>query len=376
MKMIFICGSLEPGKDGVGDYIRRLASELIKDEHQVSVIAFYDRYALQKTEILHSINEKSFQMMRLPASLPAKQRLLLSAALIRNFNPDWISLQYVGFGFHKYGLPIDLFKLRNIINDAKLHIMFHELWCGMSPLAGVKERILGRLQMAFIKLLVLKLKPAKVFTNVAAYSDYLKQFQITSTLAPIFGNIETSDIGSEEEWLHLTQKISITDLQKKDWFIVGFFGAVYPCTGLEPLIGQAAQYAESIGKKFGILRIGKENERLQNIINNIKNVHYWTTGILVPAMVNRLMNYVDCGVITTPANKLDKSGSAIAWLERGIPVLIVSEDDTYIEEEMFVQGIVQVKDASDIDSALRIEKNLIKQDGRLQKNAQLYASLG
>ena len=31
MNLLFICGSLEPGKDGVGDYIRRLSSELLQN---------------------------------------------------------------------------------------------------------------------------------------------------------------------------------------------------------------------------------------------------------------------------------------------------------------------------------------------------------
>jgi Trk K+ transport system NAD-binding subunit len=43
MKIAFICGSLEPGRDGVGDYTRRLAGELVKQQHEVLVIAFNDR---------------------------------------------------------------------------------------------------------------------------------------------------------------------------------------------------------------------------------------------------------------------------------------------------------------------------------------------
>ena len=39
MKLIFICGSLEPGRDGVGDYTRRLAGELIRQGHQIAIIA-------------------------------------------------------------------------------------------------------------------------------------------------------------------------------------------------------------------------------------------------------------------------------------------------------------------------------------------------
>ena len=44
MKIIFLCGSLEPGRDGVGDYVLLLSGELVRQGHQASIIALNDVY--------------------------------------------------------------------------------------------------------------------------------------------------------------------------------------------------------------------------------------------------------------------------------------------------------------------------------------------
>jgi hypothetical protein len=376
MKIAFICGSLEPGRDGVGDYTCRLAGELNRGGHQVAIVAFHDQFVATVQNEIRTVSSFHVPVLRLPATMPAKERLTAAEKALLSFCPDWVSLQFVNFGFHRYGLPFELFRLKRFTEKSKLHIMFHELWCGMSPTAGVKERILGRLQKGFTKRLLSTLKPARVFTNVVPYCDHLKQFKTTPVLAPIFGNIDLLDHGTEEEWNQIAQACNFNPkLNGQDWLILGFFGAVYSCEGFESLVRHAAQAAATLGKSFGILRIGKPNERLQDVLKILQNVHYWETGILSPGMVNRFMSYVDCGVITTPANKLDKSGSAIAWLERGIPILVPAGDETYQKQEMLRQGVVQVLNVSDVIITLQIKKDSIKQDQRLQENAQLYAAL-
>ena len=44
MKIAFLCGSLEPGFDGVGDYVRMLASEVIVQGHQAVIVAINDTH--------------------------------------------------------------------------------------------------------------------------------------------------------------------------------------------------------------------------------------------------------------------------------------------------------------------------------------------
>ena len=44
LKVLFICGGLHPGADGVGDYVRRLAAELICQGHLAGIIALNDAH--------------------------------------------------------------------------------------------------------------------------------------------------------------------------------------------------------------------------------------------------------------------------------------------------------------------------------------------
>ena len=45
MNILFICGSAEPGKDGVGDYTRRLCGELLRTGHRTRILALCDNHA-------------------------------------------------------------------------------------------------------------------------------------------------------------------------------------------------------------------------------------------------------------------------------------------------------------------------------------------
>jgi hypothetical protein len=58
MKIIFLCGSLEPGCDGVGDYTRRLAGELIKQGHHIAAVALNDQYLQEEFTGMQQTNDK------------------------------------------------------------------------------------------------------------------------------------------------------------------------------------------------------------------------------------------------------------------------------------------------------------------------------
>jgi hypothetical protein len=66
MKIIFICGSLEPGQDGVGDYVRRLAAELILKQNEVSIIALYDKNVKRLRGEMQYDNGIQIPILRLP----------------------------------------------------------------------------------------------------------------------------------------------------------------------------------------------------------------------------------------------------------------------------------------------------------------------
>ncbi|WP_184550121.1 hypothetical protein [Mucilaginibacter sp. FT3.2] len=375
MKITFICASLQTGSDGVGDYVRRLACEIIKRGDQVEAIALTDSYLSTVKRETQEIDGIKLSVLRLPASLNTGERYNYLQKRLELFNPDLVSLQYVGFGFNKYGLPIDiLLKLGKAIGTRKLHIMFHELWCGMAVNAGVKEKFLGRLQKVFLKATISALKPETIFTSIKPYQRFLEHIGIKAVVVPIFGNISTTESGNENDWDDLTTKADLSPLilNRKDWLILGFFGTTYNCQGLDDLLHIAVNAAKSAGLKLGVLFIG-HNRMLEtvNLIKATPDLFYWETGSLSTAMINRSMQLVNIGVVTSPVDGINKSGSAVAWMERGIPVMISSADKNYSENLMEKQGIYQATSAEVILRAYS-SKNKLPLPNNLKMAAIAY----
>ncbi len=172
MKILFICGSLEPGKDGVGDYTRKLAAELQKQDIGVSVIAFNDRF-VEENMVEHTQTDENevIQVTRFSPGASIKLKREYIEQLIQKSGFDWISLQYVPYGFNKKGVPFYLPKsLEQLSTKINWHIMFHETWIGMSVLSPFMHRVYGYFQQHIIAALIKKLKP-KVITTTNRYTS-------------------------------------------------------------------------------------------------------------------------------------------------------------------------------------------------------------
>lgn len=351
MRIIFISSSLEPGRDGAGDQIRTLAAEMIKKGHECAIIALHDKLAETEFNGYQDTLGISVKTLRLPSIWPANKRFDTAKIWIAEYNPDWISLHYVCFGFNKYGLPIEMItSFRKIIGHAKLNIMLWELWCGMNNSAkDFKETLLGFLQKIHLKLFINAAKPESIFTSTNYYIEHLKKIGIESSLVTVIGNIPTNHFGSEKDWEQVVDNLDLNLKNKSEWLILGFFGTFYPCNGLKELLEDAKIAAKRLNKTLCIITIGKSRQNnTEEMIKAIPEIKYVKTGILEPEMINRVMQLIDMGVVTSAANGITKSSSAVSWMERGIPILITKEDKTYLKQEMEPEGIFQINSADDI----------------------------
>ncbi|MDT0646264.1 hypothetical protein RM545_06145 [Zunongwangia sp. F260] len=378
MKIVFLCGTLEPGRDGAGDQARCLAGELIRMGHEVSAVGIYDKHISKAVSENQDADGVALSVLRLPSTWSPKKRYDRAASGIAEFDPDWVSLQFVNFGFQKYGLPWDmLLYLKKIVGNARFHIMFQELWCGMGVNSGFKEKVLGKTQKAFTRMLLNTAKPKVVYTNNTHYASLLEDIGIQSELAPVFGNIPVGDVGSPDEWEELLNRADLQPLiQTRDsYFIMGFFGTVKYTPDVDKLVRDSNTMAHQQGKKLGILVIG--HSRAGDIGEYIKenyNVSCWKTGKISAPMINRSMCLVDIAVSSTPANIIKKSSTAGAWLERGIPVVVMASDKTYCSSKMSSDGIFQAKSAEELLTAAKAKKQFKISNG-LSEVARTYASL-
>ena len=193
MNIAFICGSLEPGKDGVGDYLRHLSLELLQKGHKVSLIAIHDPFVLEDSLEPQDTVDLTFSIIRLPRVNAHSLELFLLRTWLIKFNPDLISLHFVPFSFHTKGLSLQLAKKLHYIGGKRnWHIMFHELWLGMEKQDPLKKIIWGNLQRWLIKQLLRQLKPQLVTTPTPLYQWHLKNIGYKAAIFPLFSNIPVS----------------------------------------------------------------------------------------------------------------------------------------------------------------------------------------
>ena len=142
INIVFICGSLEPGKDGVGDYTRRLAGELKRQGSSAAIIAINDQYINQTTEDFLFDEEINIFCLRIPTLVQTDQKIESCKKIIDYVNPNWISIQYVPYSFHKKGIPLLLGSFLSKINQkAKWHVMLHEVCIGSQ--VGIKNKLIS-----------------------------------------------------------------------------------------------------------------------------------------------------------------------------------------------------------------------------------------
>jgi len=375
MKIIFICGSIEPGKDGVGDYTRRLAAELIRHNHQATIISINDKYVHQT--LLEDQQDEGMQLkvLRLSRNTTWTERTLAASTYISSINPEWISLQFVPFSFQRKGLCFSLGnRLKSIAKDAKWHIMFHELWCGMATTATVKEKILGFGQRIVLKKLIKELKPNYVSTSINPYKSRLQDVGLKAVgVIPVFSNISIKSYASDDKWNETIDKRYLNIDVLTNTLNVGFFGAIYPNTELKTLFKYIAKAADIKGVQLNIIICG--NTRNTNLIKHLANsvnAHVIHIDIsLDEDILNRLFSHIDVAITTTPVDGIGKSGSTAAWLERSIPVLVSGNDGGYRFSNLKDKGVFQISSENDVLTALATKKKHIPEN-LLTKAAIFY----
>lgn len=377
MKLLIICASLEPGRDGVGDYCRQLSLALSAKGINVLCVAINDRFFIDPSENQASPeapNTGYEKVIRFSHKESWLRRATKFHKIVTDFAPEWISLQYVGFGYSKKGLPLFLaVLLYHTTKDIKFHIMFHELWCGMSFLRSPKERFLGFIQKIFIIALIGILRPDRIFTNVSAYQSKLLNIGCIADKVPVFGNIPINaasgkDTPSLPEWNRVRDN-------RDEYILLGIFGTVYPLKGLDHILACAKLLADQSNRKLAILIVGAaRGPGIHLLKTELGNSLILESGFIGEAEVDLLLKEADAGICTTPVDGVEKSGTAVAWLERGIPLLISPSDTMFHPDLMEAQGLFQIKTPEDICKALGSRK-LFKTQNRLEYAAGQYYTL-
>jgi len=322
LKVVFICGSLEPGKNGVGDYSSRLSSALAKANQRSFLLAINDPFISSNVGSSDPNQSKTSgtPSLRLSSRTPWRDRRLPIRKFLKSANPDWISLQFVPYSFSKKGLPVTLpSRLLDLskINPSKWHIMFHELSIDHGLPMNAKSRVISLLQKWIIRKLTHTLHAKLITTHSTEYMKRLLELTNQPVFQlPLFSNIpiSTERSGTALSLLGINQEC-------RDQYLLGvLFGNIVKDSMNENAISKFDRIASEHKKSPFLVHIGLMSPAAQNewdcICKRLPGSYkYRRLGVLDSTRISSILHESDFGITTTPYVLTEKSGSVAAFLE-------------------------------------------------------------
>jgi hypothetical protein len=332
VRIAFITSSLEPGRDGVGDYTRRLAGELIRQGHPSIIVGLNDSQIPEAMFESQAIEGALISVSRLPGVMPWNERAEMARKWLDAFNPDWVSLQFVPFGFHPKGLPFGLPRhLKSIIGSRPLHWMFHELWVLWNFPLSLRKRLLGQLQKFWLVSCLKKVKPQAVATQLPLYKAELIKIGVEADVVPLHGNIPVYPKDEANRWFN----DRCVSLSGKPQIKLGFFGNIYSCLSPALLAARIAEFklpaADILVLSAG--KMGPESVRMWNLLEQeLKSMAtFFQLGALNEREASWYFSSLDYGLTSYEPEVMGKSGPVAAMCEHGLQVISCGSFSTEAE---------------------------------------------
>ena len=328
MRVAILCTSTEPGRDGVGDYSIRLGTALVGDGHQVLVIAERDR-AIAGMHAMRTERD-GVPVVRLPAAIAAEPRGCALAEALDAFSPDWVTLQFVCWGFADDGvLDPPPHALLRALAGRRVAIYCHELWLGLEKGASLRHRLWGWRQGRSIQRFLSLLKPAVVMTSNIAYSKVLETTGWQAQIIPLLSNIPLSREGRENFLSRLGQHAGrpLWDA-RSDVLLVVVFGAVFPEWKPQAALKWIGVEAARRNRRVVLVTAGRPSPQGEVLLARLPRelgdaITMVALGEVPSDVVSGLLQEADIGMPSSDWLLLDKSGVAAAMTAHGLPMLVV-----------------------------------------------------
>ena len=315
LKVLFLCGTLEPAKSGVADFILALAKKLSSNGISCACLAIHDPY-IQATEshLIHRSTQAGIDTLRISADHPWRLKAKLIKAQLDTLQPQWISLHYVPYAYNAKGLPFALLSsLLPLRHRARWEITAHELW--VDPSSSLRYRVLSKLQRLILLRLCAKLKPAIVHVTNHGYQSQLEQCGIKSSILPLFSSIPLIPLQSpvraaESQWTFV-----IFGSINRDWL---------PEQLLEQIEIARDVHGIRACRFLSIGYIGSYGAKLWDSLNTLPYpaFEFSRLGVLPTERVSQQLQLADFGICIVPSLLIGKSSAVAAMLAHGLPIII------------------------------------------------------
>jgi hypothetical protein len=306
MKILFLAGSFEPGKDGVGDYTRTLATECARLGHETFLLGLNDPWI--NAPVLDR------QLLRLGAKASWPDRVSAAQSFLTENRPDMVSLQFVPYSFHPAGLNFALPQLLgSIIGQTPVQTMFHELWTGCQVGAPAKARILGFCQRKIIKATVRNLGSQLIHTSNSIYIQLLRPQGIDAKHLPLCGSVPIVLAENLPRRGDNILRLALFGSIHPEWFPNELFARLR-------ILGRPIQLSH-------IGRIGPGESVWMDLTKRYESeIELHRLGEQSTEKISEFFSSVDFGISTTPLSLIGKSSCVAAMLDHGLPVIVNRND--------------------------------------------------
>ena len=324
MRVALVCGTYAPERDGVADYVRRLADELRADDPATEVV----------------VAARSDPGGPLPAGAVAvtpdwsPRHLRRAARALDALGADLVHVQWAPSAYGWSGAVGVLPALLRTPVVTTLHEYGWWGWPGWVPGRAwpTLERA-GRLDRESV--LLGPRSRALLVTNEGHAEVVRARLHREPTLVPIGPNVPGPGPGAADARARVRSRLGLAEGVP----LLVFFGFVHPVKGVRELIDATAllrdagveAHVEVAGGFASLALPGEEASSFraeveQRIADRGVGDRVHLTGWVDGAAVSELLSAADAVVLPFTAGVTTKSGSLLAALEHGAPVLATVAD--------------------------------------------------
>jgi len=294
-------------------------------------IALNDPNILETMDSVQESDGTPISVLRLARVKPWEGRISEARERLKSFQPDWVSFQFVPFGYHRKGLCAGLGrKLAAINSKTTWHVMFHELWLGLDEKTPLKYRLLGAMQRTFIRDMIHNLQPRVVHTQAEPYRQVLTREKIPASVLPLISNVPYVE---GDGWTGLLGPLLAAaghPMDRTKLYAAGIFGSVHPEWSAEEAVNVLFPLVKKSQKRLVLVFLGRNNlapaalDELKSRLGDRADVV--AAGERSIEEISKILQSLDIGLATSPRQAIQKSGSVAAMLEHGLPVLVTRDD--------------------------------------------------
>ena len=315
-------------QQGVGpaDANRLLASELARRGWRVSLCGLNDSTvpAVRAEEM--NIYGTPLPTFRIPQTMGWDERCEAFRGFMEQQQPGFVIVRFIPYSLNPKGIVWKASgSLPKVLRGLAVIWLVDEIWLGEG---SIKHRLTGTLQRYSILRLLKGVKSRRVYTNNRFNTKRLREYGVDAETFRLFGNIPVI-APDDGEWLYRELEkagVPITPENRGEWLVLGNFGVFHsdwqPAAFFSELRDRARQHGRQVAI-VGIGSLGAYRDYWQEVAKtwggDFRFVHF---GLREEAEISLFLQSVDFGITTNPYHLVGKSGTCMAMLDHGLPLLV------------------------------------------------------